>query len=176
MDTRFIFDFYLFEAPDFRLLFEFWISLGFIVVENFMWFNCGIRTFHIDVILEALSLFSFSTNPRIKITFPLPHQLQPPICYLMARLLPCHHFLQHLSTHLPLHQTHALSPPLSLLIGIFWDHIIFSICRLLAIVVLNNTANAFSLCLPSVAFIHLFRCVPLACCIHIPWFDEPIEL
>ena len=53
--TRFIYDFYLFETPDFRLLFEFWITLGFIVIEDFVGFNCGMtKIFHIDVILEAL--------------------------------------------------------------------------------------------------------------------------
>ena len=55
--TRFIYDFYLFETPDFRLLciWIFWISLGFIVIMDFVGFNCGmIRSFQIDVILEAL--------------------------------------------------------------------------------------------------------------------------
>ena len=53
--TQLIYNFYLFETPDFRLLFEFWISLGFIVIEDFVGFNCGmIKIFHIDVILEAL--------------------------------------------------------------------------------------------------------------------------
>ena len=55
--TRFIYDFYLFETPDFRLLLLLciWISLGFIVIMDFVGFNCGmIRSFQIDVILEAL--------------------------------------------------------------------------------------------------------------------------
>lgn len=62
-----------------------------------------------------------------------------------------------LSPQLPLHHPHPRPPPQKK--GIFWDHIIFSIHHLLATFLLDDSTNAYSLCFPSIASIHLFHYV-----------------